>query len=515
MDPEKRHIVVEEDVTIGPDISFDKDIEIDNVKCGNIIIDGATFHRTIYIHGGTFKTITIKDARFRDFIMHGGALSSLHLSGQNDMQECVIKKISCDNIIVDDGRYRKYFEIDQAKVKNYVAINGGNFEGSYGVSLSITDNEIERTFAVSGGIYATNATIDGNKIREIEIKGGEFKKRVTLQGKNSSPSCLIEGGVFHHEFLITDVNLSCLTVNNSFSKLKLKDTHIRECVFSEEIDYPLNIYKSFFDELSFDNIVTPTGKVAIDNCKIDLLLLEEFVNDGYVRINNLVPINASESQIIFIKSVLGKMVLSGLSFSSYNKIVIDNCKLDSIDTLIEPFPVSDKVYTDREGGRDLQKLSEIYKQLYFSVKSRGDRVNEIAYYAEYMEAYRQHLKRTKKDWVNRTALYVNKWSTNYGQNWWRGVLVILGISLVLYFFYCFFYCVLSPKVAFGVEHFTYSNLSFYAVKYVEFLNPVHRIDFMNGDLPDFGSALIDFLARIIIGTLIYQTIVAFRRLGRF
>lgn len=74
---------------------------------------------------------------------------------------------------------------------------------------------------------------------------------------------------------------------------------------------------------------------------------------------------------------------------------------------------------------------------------------------------------------------------------------------------------LFPKVEVDIAHFSYKNLSFYAVKYIEFLNPVHKFDFMNGCLPSFGSAVIDLITRVLVGALIYQIIVAFRRLGKF
>ena len=480
IDSQECHIVVEENVVIDSHIQFDEDVEIDNVTCKNITIKEATFQKTVSIKDGTFQNFTIEDTSLKNFEIYKGDFNN--------------------------------FRIEKNRIEGYLIFRGGSFNGL----LSLNNNELVGHLAIVGGTYLSNVMIGNNDTNQILIEGGEFKEGIILRSENTAPdlTCIFHGGVFHSEFNIFQTRFNLLEVNCQFFNLRLDGIYAKECRFVD-VDYPLNIYGCLFESLSFGKVVTSNGKVAVDNCKIDRLLLGEFVNDGYVRINNLVPINASESQIIFIKSVLGKMVLSGLSFSSYSKIIIDNCKLDSVDTLLEPFPVSDKVYTDREGGRDLQKLSEVYKQLYFSAKSRGDRVNEISYYAEYMEAYRQHLERTKKDWANRAVLYVNKWSTNYGQDWGHGVWTILGISLVLYFFYCLCYCALSPEVTFGIEHFTYSNLSFYAVKYVEFLNPVHRIDFMNGDLPDFGSALIDLLARIVISTLIYQTIVAFRRLGKF
>ena len=207
---------------------------------------------------------------------------------------------------------------------------------------------------------------------------------------------------------------------------------------------------------------------------------------------------------------------------------MDNCRLDNVYTLGEPFPVPPRkeavnnsnkkvvlIFTDERndktlGNTDALKLRELYNQLYLAAKNRSDRANEIRYYAVYMELYRKHLS-VRKDFLEWAVLSFNKYSTRYGTDWLRGGISTLIIALILFLLYCWFF----PGIIFGCEYLTHENISFYVVKYIEFSNPVHKINFMNGNLPSWTSAIIDIFARILVGSLIYQTVVAFRRLGKF
>ncbi len=125
----------------------------------------------------------------------------------------------------------------------------------------------------------------------------------------------------------------------------------------------------------------------------------------------------------------------------------------------------------------MDSLKKIYE-------AQGDIAGSLRYLAFEMDAYREQLKQEKikskfskewwcikRAWDNRSErfmLYLNKFSTNYGNNWHRGFWVTIAVMSFCFFIYC-----LTLGFWFGSSWSTFFNLASYAPQY---LNP-----FRDGD----------------------------------
>ena len=119
---------------------------------------------------------------------------------------------------------------------------------------------------------------------------------------------------------------------------------------------------------------------------------------------------------------------------------------------------------------------------------------------------------------------LNKWSNNFRRSYSRGVIFTLFSGLFFYILYliamdgnlrlCFDDCNTLDSLIYAWDK--------YAYQFAEFLNPVHKVDFLKEDLSPleksptlkFFGSIADFAGRIFVGFGIYQTIQAFRKYGK-
>jgi hypothetical protein len=101
---------------------------------------------------------------------------------------------------------------------------------------------------------------------------------------------------------------------------------------------------------------------------------------------------------------------------------------------------------------------------------------------------------------NRATLWFNKRTNNFGLSFWKPLCLLLLLSIVFYFF------VLCSFLD-GYNSNYWRNI-------FEFLNPTHKVLFINEYHWSGWSYFWDFLFRIIEGLLIYQTIQAFRKYSK-
>lgn len=110
-------------------------------------------------------------------------------------------------------------------------------------------------------------------------------------------------------------------------------------------------------------------------------------------------------------------------------------------------------------------------------------------------------------------LYLNKYSNNFGLDWFRGVLFTLSSGLLFFFFY-----ILTLKNPGFIWKYEGINEMLEVVKsflpyYWKFIYAGHSFNFMEseGFIPNHLTGGVDLLGRIIIGFGYYQVIRAFRK----
>ncbi|CAB5501805.1 hypothetical protein THERMOS_1454 [Bathymodiolus thermophilus thioautotrophic gill symbiont] len=149
---------------------------------------------------------------------------------------------------------------------------------------------------------------------------------------------------------------------------------------------------------------------------------------------------------------------------------------------------------------EIAKKRDTHRTLKKVMIRNHDQQEVLVFYQKEMENHWQ-ITEWKKDFGNKITLAFNKYTNEFGLNWWKPLRLLFGVSLLFYFLLL---CNLDIPIC-ELEHWR---------SYFEFLNPTHKTRFIAKEYWDFWSYAIDFLFRLIEGLLIYQTIQAFRKYSR-
>ncbi len=313
-----------------------------------------------------------------------------------------------------------------------------------------------------------------------------------------------------------------LEIDSTFSNLLIGDIKIDTLLFKSNISGQVVIEEGqAIEMLKFSNTIESSGEVNLKRSIVNHICFQNFTNHGILNLQNIKSGTSSDtitaqkltSSFSLISANLGSATFLDFDFHSFDKICIENIKINNISIYGISFPAnSRKIFTDNsfsEKKLDENKLYEFYNQLHVIMQRQGHRVNELLYYAEFMKWHLKDLWRKKKNWAMMTSLVLNKISTNYGKSWLQGAIGTFVIGWVFYFLYT----ISLPSVNISLDNANWNDTTFFIGEYFNFLNPAHRVDFMKGLPPNWIASIWDFLGRIAVGFMIYQTISAFRRFG--
>ncbi|OJJ21360.1 hypothetical protein BKI52_12440 [marine bacterium AO1-C] len=476
-------IIIKEDELFGEALAFKYPI----------LIQGGEFQDSFSISGGEFQGL------FR--ISWGEFQQLFHISG---------------------GEFQQSFHIERGKFQNGFRIEGGEFQNGF----YIERGEFKQWFRISGGEFQQLFHISGGEFQQLfRIEGGRFKDSFSIEGGEFLQWFSIEGGEFTKEFI----------VDNFPSKRGIRNLEIST---SKLIKSKFTINENAkIQQLTFKKGISGSGALYIESIHLQTLNFENFINEGKLEITGLKlgkfqtkiinqesipevaikrepPISWFETQIIISKSNLGSAVFKGVLFEAFDRVIIDDSKLNNISTVNKHFPLSaenlgNKVNDQGILEHDPEQMAEIYNQLYLAMQKQGNRLKEMEYYSQYLYWQRKAAKEDKK-WPALISLTLYQWSTNFGQSWVRG----LGISLLVGLIFYFFYSISLNGVQVGFQYFTFDNLLFHGKQFFQFLLPTHKLDFIPHTQSRFLSSFLDIFSRIALGYMYYQTITAFRRFGR-
>ena len=289
--------------------------------------------------------------------------------------------------------------------------------------------------------------------------------------------------------------------------------------------------KSKINQLIFQKGIASGGAVYINSIQVQQLIFEDFANEGVLEITGVtsktyqvpsVPFRYIERSIpihlllnrklVFLRSNLDNAVFKGVDFESFDQIVISDSKLNNISTVNSHLPVGGgevRSQLEEDNNTLLQKASEmaeIYNQLYLAMQKQGNRKWELAYYGAYLDWE----SKATKHWLSKIPLILHHQSTRYGSQWYRALGWIIGLSLILYFAYS----ISLGGITFGLRYLSWKSIWFHLNHYFQFLYPVRKISFIQNTQLTPLATFIDIFWRIVFSYLLYQMVVAFRRLGR-
>ncbi len=208
--------------------------------------------------------------------------------------------------------------------------------------------------------------------------------------------------------------------------------------------------------------------------------------------------------------------------SDLGKTTWIGCDFSAAELRLESAKLTDMFVTGTQFPRQLTHESPEqrrlgYGQLRKVYENRGDTTTANEYFAEQMNEYIKTLEQDRvarrNSWLHFWELLnlrLNRFSTNHGQSWQRGLGMTLLVSAAFFGVY-----LLSLGIWPGTS-FTY----FFTVwsYWLEFINPIHDAGFVAEELSGVKettvSRFVEGLSRIFIAYFIYQLIQAFRKHGK-
>ena len=255
------------------------------------------------------------------------------------------------------------------------------------------------------------------------------------------------------------------------------------------------------DRFTLRDIRNPmNSEINIGECVFKKFTLQSLRNLGKFRMYNInVGRDRQQDSILIISdSSFGDSEFQNVNLRCYMQAVIKDSLFSGLKYTVLKWP--DAFKTDLVDSEE--KKQDTYRLLKNVAQENHDAPQAIEYYAGEMETYLRVLSKQKGRHIDKAILAINRRTNNFGLNW---VLPIGWILLCGSIFYILLLYSLSLSP---------SNLGYWDQFFV-FLNPAHSSAFIGAPVDwGFWSYTIDFLFRIIETTLIYQTIIAFRKYSR-
>lgn len=238
-----------------------------------------------------------------------------------------------------------------------------------------------------------------------------------------------------------------------------------------------------------------------------------------------------EKNVLFTYTLFGGRGIFGRTkfkagFDFSQAIISGDLKFFDMKSNLEKF-LSEYVGDDDEKFRKsieedfiiphINKVSTFQLLKYYYSKE-GNFINEIDMQKNEKSSFSELIGYRKKDknWKESTfgdsvILFLNRWTNHYKSDFRNGVSFIFLFSILFVLLILLFSQAFWDNVCLDCE---IDWLAFNkGVKlYINFLNPAHKITYIDDLIPLWGIPyILDFLGRIIIGFGIYQTIQAFRK----
>lgn len=543
-------------------ISTDKGSEIqqliiDSSKAGRLIIESTTI-TNLFIRFDS-KTDLIKVSRSKIGRLY---VSNSFVDGIQIQYESVLWEL----LISDEAQISKIEVLlstieDNLGKRGFLSNAGINISNSKIGGLEVFSSEIgdcKILNSQTGDFKISDKSTIGNfhfienpKIGSIQIENSktkEFRLKDSNTGNfrvsenSETGSFLFEkstAGDFRiknssiESILVMDSRMKELVVTYaSFRRIEIiKNSFVKRfrCRIPLQSPAQITFEKSSFEEMDFDKTILPEfTALQLINCQIDNLFFRNFCNFGAVFFSDLKVLNKNNplSTLRLADSDLGKTQFVRCDLTEFQQFEFANTKM------LEAFVADSKMPNGRRFCLPPDTISDVneqkrlaYGQFKKIYEARGDIAGSLRYLAFEMDAYFLQLIRKKPGKVGELIMLgLNKISTNYGNNWGQG-------ALVTFFMICACYAIFCYLIGFrlGNDWDSFWRLACYAPQY---LNPFRDADSVIPDkflphslerdgygadakkiLPELAIVW-DYISRVIVTYFVYQTIQAFRKLGK-
>ena len=391
--------------------------------------------------------------------------------------------------------FNKDIYLWSGKARHGITINECTSEEDF--RIQAVETEVESNLALSDNEFKSSLFIDYfdkslNKLvkkgcKKIYITTSKFNNGLFIIGSDNSEN-------------IPEIDLiHILPTNKLVGQVFIKNFKI---IKVELNDLNINAY------LNFEDI------------QISWLEFDSFSNHNVLKFYNLKSYG-EDSELRIFKSYLGTTHFYNCALDSFKNISIaDSVFLDIITSNVSWFTYEQVMQAKESKGLTAEYFKnkrDLFKQLKHAMEKQGDKVQALIFKAYEMEALKKVLsfeKPRKKG--ERFMMWLNYHTNKYGQYWLRP---IGWAGLVTFISYIIIVLSSTPELSFSLSIKTIDIARTWLVlvnnsgAYFQLLNPAHAQDklFEGVTHLPFWASFFDFLQRIIISYLIFQTVSAFRK----
>ena len=368
--------------------------------------------------------------------------------------------------------------------------------------------------------------------------------------------------------IILSGSITSFTAKTQLSQILIENAHIKNKIILENAQVekvtiernhfePIHIFIQSCEIAHFHIRQSSFGEqdqLRINSAQIYELKLDSLTNKGNIFLSDIKPLHTwtyyeeqkgkmegkkvkhENTKIDIQESDLGNTQIINCDLNKFSEFIYMNSKILDIFMARSNFPNPDKFkipVTDhnQDSKTKFEQQRLAYGQLKYAYQKQGGQTQASLYRGYELDAYRSQLRidyKNEKDkrqnnqkslnlWDIRKeqiVLFLNRYSSNYGNNWMRAAIGTLLLSAGCFMIYCI---LIGYRI--GPDMKKFFELSSH---FLQYLNPFRDedtgqlIELIKNDGLEITplSRFWDYLSRIIIAFMVYQTIAAFRRLGK-
>ncbi|HMS70180.1 MAG TPA: hypothetical protein PKD18_18670 [Saprospiraceae bacterium] len=463
----------------------------------------------------------------------------LSLSADAVVSEIIIRKNTMISILLIQDNFKfNQIEIQNNSEVGTIDINSKSMCGNF----LIWDNSTTGNIAISRNSVLNNVKIlDSGHTGHVEINGKLTSLEISRTiSKLQLNNCVIESQLYIH-------NANCIEIiikknNETPLKILAEECNIgifslsNTVLFSTDIVTLNNIHISHFEMNNLINL----GVFLISGLNV-LNELDWVKNVKFPKINDQDKLDLPNklvylNQLTIKDTYLGNTQIIDCDISAFKKFHFYNSKI--LDIFLASCILPEESNFILEKHEDPLILNDQKRLFFGQIKSvyerQGDTpraldalTSEMDSYKKYLSALLKKEKKSRKELIpswkkfnlfniykDQVVLFLNKTTSNFGTNWIRASLITLIATAISFYIYC-----ICLGYTIGSNWETFAELISYSPSY---LNPFRDEDsgLSQMILEQKGLELTpsarfwDYISRIIIAYLIYQTVAAFRKLGK-
>lgn len=513
------------------DCTFNEDVEFINSN----FHPGVKFINCKFLKNLSFNSCIAKDNNYHftnGLIFENCTLGSVYFNGKNHFDKGILfNKTTIENklIVAELVCSKGGFQIHENSTINILDIFDCTFNSIVDFNKSTingefrTQNLIADSFSINKSTFNKFLYLWHSELRSFIINDSKFLDTIDIQGvKISDTLSIATDTLFSKTFTIV--------INDADFKGNINKVFIDSTKF--EGNFILSGYQNIIDSIDIKCSQKLTGNLKIiglnisifsltgfnnnaiyyfDSCQFNKLNLIDFDNNVTLRFSSCKAFGL-EPKINFRRANLGKTYFYNMDFNSFHKLFIEDSVLNEL------IIVSCKWFsTEKLNPHNHLINREVFRQIKYSLEKTNNRIDALMFNAYEMQAFEKELVKEKWYSINRFILIASK-TNDFGQNWKKPVLILLGVTLLFYPFilvglslkldYCSFnldYCSIKTTISELLSNFHIA---------IQMLDPTHSLEKMKFEKDSEIEKLtyvFDYFYKGLLAFFLFQTVSAFRK----